>query len=742
MLNELSQVVAALDAVGIVGASRHQNIQPMGKNDDILVVSLDESALPQLVEVVRAEIAQNLLKFSPANNGPSFPGLNLPTPLRTLESAPAEQLTPAIESLLDFGKNKSVSAATLQNAIARLYKLSAPRIFTRNQKDQFQRSCGDLVSKLREKLSNAPLGLSNFRQLLEIVHKAGPSISTFAELLAEKLVKGEPENDRYSLQIYQQALFGVLDWKKRAAEVCSPGYWSEKVKHDEKARQPIYFDLAVLDLELRVACRETGKFLNQALIKADATTTQGQTEGAILGVDAFSGDLLELQDKFPSPKVAELGPVKLFSLNTKEVRALQRYSLSGSEAFPVSSALAQKMNDAVLYLADEQKRGSTCCAIPAAQSGKRDLLIAYLEGAPEGREQLAEMFGGEAKLFSDPDFSAVAKPVIEMLEGKLTADAELSIQLVALSSLDPGRRQISLNRRFRVRDVIRAAKNWEMGARNVPDISIWFYDKFARQSVRRLHITPSPLELASTINRVWTREAEGGFNFKEQRAVSVVDAYDVFISDSPLVLQKVEAALGLLVGRMRNVLTVVAAIKNRRDWTNKNKAISDAVRWQSVKTIALFGILLHKLGQHRKDYVQESITLVGRLLALADSLHQQYCKHVRKGESPSQLFGNALFNTALDQPVVALARLAERLTPYQAWARTFQSDDPESGVGLVKYLLREIAACTTAIRLEALPQRMSDAGKAKLLLGYLADRPANGKAESINPDDVAPTHEH
>lgn len=158
MLNELSQVVAALDSVGIVGASRHQHIQPMGKNDDVLIVSVGEESLPELVEVIRAEVAQNLLKFAPANNGPSFPGLNLPTPLRTLDAVPAEELTPAIENLLALGKNKTASAAALNDAIARLYKLSAPRAFADSQKNQFQRSCGEMVTHLREKLSNAPLG--------------------------------------------------------------------------------------------------------------------------------------------------------------------------------------------------------------------------------------------------------------------------------------------------------------------------------------------------------------------------------------------------------------------------------------------------------------------------------------------------------------------------------------------------------------------------------------------------------
>lgn len=726
MLNELSQIVAALDAVGIAVASRHQNIQPMGKNADVLVVSVGEDGRPESVEVVRAEVAQDFLKFAPANNGPGFPGFNLPTPLRTLAAIPTEEVTPAIESLLALAKNKTATTAALSEAIMRLFKLSAPRAFTENQTNQFLRSCGELVAQLREKLSNALPDLANFTRLLAIVDAAKPSLPTFAESLAERLVNGGSEHNRYALLLFQQVLFGTLDWKKRAAKFGALDYWKEKSKQDKDAKQAIYLDLASLDSGSRIARPDTGERVNEALFKADASSVRGEDEKGYVGVDAFTGDSAELQDKFPAPKIAELGPVKLFSLNTKEVRALHRYGLGGSQAFPVSCALTQRMSDALLYLAREQKRGSTCRAIPSAQPGKRDLLIVYLEGVPEGREQLAEMFGGEAETFSDADFSAIAQPVIKMLEGKLAANADLSVQLVAFSSLDPGRRQISLNRRFRVKDIIRAANGWEVGARNAPEVSVWFYDKAAKQSVFRAHTTPCPLELASTINWVWSSEADGGFTSKYQRAVSVADAYDIFLADSPLSQQKAEAALRLLVGRMRGPLAAIGDIKNRREWIRKNKpTLSDAVRWQSVKAIALLGILLHQIGQHRKDFMQESITQVGRLLALADSLHQQYCKHVRKGESPSQLIGNALFNTALDQPVFALARLAERLTPYQAWARTFQSDDPDAGVGLVKYFLGEIAACTAAIRLDELPERMSDADKAKLLLGYLADHPKN-----------------
>ncbi len=60
--------------------------------------------------------------------------------------------------------------------------------------------------------------------------------------------------------------------------------------------------------------------------------------------------------------------------------------------------------------------------------------------------------------------------------------------------------------------------------------------------------------------------------------------------------------------------------------------------------------------------------LMGQLLGLADTLHKEYCIHVRKGQIPPQLIGNAAMAVALNNPAAALARLSERVIPYQAWA--------------------------------------------------------------------------
>ena len=73
MLNELSQVVTALQRVGIVTASRHPRINPMGKNRDLLVVRLDEIGNPAELEFIPGDKAAVLFRVEHGAVGSSFP---------------------------------------------------------------------------------------------------------------------------------------------------------------------------------------------------------------------------------------------------------------------------------------------------------------------------------------------------------------------------------------------------------------------------------------------------------------------------------------------------------------------------------------------------------------------------------------------------------------------------------------------------------------------------------------------
>ena len=117
--------------------------------------------------------------------------------------------------------------------------------------------------------------------------------------------------------------------------------------------------------------------------------------------------------------------------------------------------------------------------------------------------------------------------------------------------------------------------------------------------------------------------------------------------------------------------------------------------------------------------------LVGRMLKVADELHAVYCKEVRKNNLPPQLLGNALMAAALDSPTQALSQLALRIAPYLGWART----NSTGSAGLSRFFLKEFGIIEEKLRNNELPQRLDDAAKAQLLLGYISN---NAQTETNN----------
>ena len=215
-----------------------------------------------------------------------------------------------------------------------------------------------------------------------------------------------------------------------------------------------------------------------------------------------------------------------------------------------------------------------------------------------------------------------------------------------------------------------------------------------------------------------------------QRAISAADAYDVFVGPDAFREPKTRFALRALLTRM----TIAFARTGLLKATGNFESLSVQTRGQVLKAVALIGIFLRQLNQHHETFMKDSIYQVGRLLALADSLHFQYSKWVRtsdekrksgKVDAPSELLGNSLFNFALDNPVAALARLAERIRPCKGWADTYSGESAR----LVHWFVRQMSDCERQLDTTTLPVRMEDIHKAQLLLGYLADHP---KTEAEN----------
>lgn len=733
MLNELAQMATALSKAGVTVESRHRSIQPLGKNKPTLIVALNHTGVPVRVHWIDAETSATLFKINHESAGTSFPGFNLDLPVGVLPLHECGRASGQTTILIRELSAKKLDSKAVRATIGQLRSHFIARTPTPAESRQFERSTGEHVVKLRELFAQTTGDGASFMTLLDLLAQNPPSLSDFLSSLSLCLFTACETAEADELRLNLSALLGVLDWKKRQSEPGTLAYASTKEDQDESANKTgkklsVYLDLAERPEALRpVAHTSTSHAINAQLMRASAAAAATDDDVASARCDAF-GLTGQLADAHPEPKISQLGNLRLFSLNTKEIPALFRYGLGGSDTFPVNADLLQRMSDALLYLASDARLHISCHPIPSAQPKKNDLLVVYLEEAPTLDVPLADLFGAETPEFSDRDFRELAAPVRAWLNGESRPSVNARLVLIAFSAVDKAKKQVSLSRTFTATDLQRAADRWEAAAANFPFVSVWFRDKTKKGNVFRTGMVPTPLDLVSALNRVWATDAKLGYSFTFARAFSVGEGFDLFIGLATTREPLARRGLEILLARSGTVLGSLAQARTIHRWSD----LSDTVRQHCSRCVGLLGIFLYALNQHKTDYMKEPTYHLGRLLSVADQLHLQYCQHVRDGSTPSQLIGNALFSTALEQPVFALARLAERIVPYQAWARTFHNTNPAVKSGWEKILLRQFGEHANAfiekrpdgsifIRTNELPSRMTDLDKAKLLLGYLAD---------------------
>lgn len=752
MLNELHRVVVALERRKVPLVIPHSAFDSMGKNSDLLLVRIDSHGSPCGIALLPGEVAGKLGRVCHGSEGSSFPGFNLPLPLRKLRAnTPIEIL----QRLVDVQKRKGSSANEIMSAVRDTYPHTDPidasdpedgKTEKRDGKnEQFLRSVRHLVGWLQVDFATGGPALSGFRRLLDAVAESKLELPNFCEAVANLIRHTNGDWTRSDAIALAEIVFGKTHIQKLKEPIGSPAFWHAKSKADNKLSTPVYLDIIDTDLEAPpVADSRTARAINQHLLSikplpyaATARCTapkkahrkKAERHANVPPRDAFSGDECVVVSSFPSPKLAVLGSTKLFSNNTGEAACFYRYGLGDTATFKVSADLVEKMSGALFTLAGDDSAlvalggraclGRTCRSIPDSRGKKSDLLIAYLEEEPDAPDPYVELFGSSDD--AAPDFSASTKQLLDALSFRNDSAPNQLIRVIVLAAVDTANSQVSLNRSFAVRDVVEATTNWKRGAENCPPVTLPFVDKETKKRVTHCHTTPRPLEIARVLNEV---RSPGSDRPEFRRIMTASDAYDIFLAPSPVREAKTGFALRALLDRTTDLCAAAGRLKA----TSRFDDLGEASRWQVLKSVALIGIFLNQLQQQHESFMKDSIYQVGRILALADSLHVQYCKWVRtsdekrkqgKIDCPSELLGNSLFNFALDNPVAALARLAERIRPYKGWADSYSGED----AGLVHWFGRQMAESESLLDVATLPTRMEDIHKAQLLLGYLADHP-------------------
>jgi hypothetical protein len=416
----------------------------------------------------------------------------------------------------------------------------------------------------------------------------------------------------------------------------------------------------------------------------------------------FGEDLPTKVGPMPERALPKVGKVKLFSLSG-QIPCQARYGLIESAACPVGPDIQDRLIAALEWVTRDERQGQTWDDVTGACGFRQPaLLIAYPNQMPISGLRLSSLAirrRSSVEAIAESRFETEAEALVSTLKGICADNPRLTISIIVIAKADKARKKILYSRQFTVQRLIEAAVEWQEGARNIPPIFRRTFGKDGKPRWERPS-TPYPDEVVCSINTCWNSNGE------DPRAVSNVQiglGLALLMETGPALREATREALRPLV---RNVVPLVLALARANSQGRVLKGGSRADIPSLVPSI--LGLILAKAGHLKGEYMNSNAYLIGRLLSLADEFHRFYCDHERGGKRPPQLIGNSLMPTALENPAMGLARLAERLPLYQKVASAKLRD--EAGAierAIDKAALRSHSQC-------------SDADKAQMLLGYLA----------------------
>jgi hypothetical protein len=463
-----------------------------------------------------------------------------------------------------------------------------------------------------------------------------------------------------------------------------------------------------------------------------------------VGLCALTGnEVALLQGNFPQPHLPLLGPTYLFAKNG-EIPAAGRYDRSSVDAFPIGSALVERLAEALRELTAEHRRGRSWSVIPSERPKQSDLLLAFVPAAPDGSDvRVTDMIAeDEDPGYQRASFMRRTQRLIDAVKARVGEDfRKTPVKLCVLRRVDPANRKVIYHRAITVAQLWDAASQWAEGERNLPDqLRLLIPRGRGEKAEWRSPSHVAPLQLPALTR---SRYIRGGTTTEEVVGLSARDAFALFLNDRDLPRQAL-SALRLTMHRHGPLLSGSAhALRRGIDH------VRGFDRSAALRSLTLLGVLLSKLGRRKEAYMEATAFKLGQLLAVADVVHVGYCADRRGGEVPPVLLGNSVLAMAQSNPVRALAVLCRRWKPYGAWAKQpnaralaevlRKSKDPNEvsrGWAIVRGRSQasRAAELTQELHGHLLVTTPSDAFRAELLLGYIAGLPRR-EAEDVAEDN-------
>ena len=722
MLNELADLRRSLAEQGIQTAPWHPSLQPLRKGIAV-IIELDVEGSPAHVSSLLPVQALDLRNIQP-DNQKRFPAFNLDCPLFQDTSLAVTELD-ILEPLL-----ATAALACKKKDIVRIGR------------SLYEFPARELVPVLMSGSAATNPVLGSTHALLQALAKstldAEGFLRAFALAALHSVLVGTLGKD-----LLLQILFGKLN------------------KNGERDTWQLLIFLDIADaasFSHRVADPAVAVAWSHAML----TAADPESTAATILRCSLSGEEGESAgNKMPSPSLPLLGGTYLMAMNA-DIPAQTRYGRSSTDIFPLARQTVQELNDSLLHITAPERRGKTWGPVASGTQDKPDLLIVYLEKDTEGELRLASALGddedweedgessdapnqqvSEARFTNGPSsFESRTKRLIEAIQLKpdLMQD-DAFLRVFVISTIDKGRKQVLFDQRYGVSALFQARERWIAGSRNVPPITIFLPQGKGKKARLYSEHVPTPVAVLKSLRQQWIRE--GTMN----QTVPGVDLRRVY---SLLLEESAEREAMWMLERLLP-LSQVLLIGAGRPYTDQKKTgevhtlqagagLSVEARRPLLTVIALYGILLHRLGRYKENYMEGRDYLLGQFLQCADELHLLYCEHVRGGSVPPQLIGNAAMPMALENPTKAVEVLGARVPVYFAWLtqkastkirpaddgvtpRKFsEMNDAEKSTLRAKSISRRLGELSAELN-GKLDAPVSLTGRAELLLGYLAREP-------------------
>ena len=496
--------------------------------------------------------------------------------------------------------------------------------------------------------------------------------------------------------------------------------------HKGNARPPsIMLDLA--DWEQfgdPIASENTTKQINNWL-----QVSFGNSETPeVSDLDAFGTAYNDIgkSEAMPSVKLLDGFEVALRSMFSEQI-CQHRYRKADDQSYPIAQPNRSATKTALEWIV-RRDEGETWRKID-----KGAMLFVYPDKLPLIPPKFADLFGkdgGNIEKQKEPTkeyrFEKVAKDFITALNAIEPKNRPEGIQIFALQQILPAlskRAKVVFTRNLTVNGLLDAAREWQNGCRNLPDIFL----------VEEPSI-PFPLDVSGIANKVWKQNGTRADGKSTAKLMQYYQGMELLL-DAPIPSQLLRIVRGITVNWLGFILFVGNNIGIPR---KKNPYNKDKHGTEIANLFSLLGLILYKYAVKKEDYMQDTAYLIGQILKVSDALHALYCEIKRDGDIPPQLAGNAVFVTASETPAKALALLSTRMPPYIAWAKQYRTQkDEKNRCGLVGWYLRQYEILMTQLHPKLTEDiRFKELEKSQLFIGYLASLPKSGNEQLPEQEDL------